>query len=127
EGVARAGLEGARPASFLVDLSTNAPATVRALGERLSAAGCHLLEAPLTGGAPGAQSRMLVFMVGGEEAVYARVRPLLERLGRATFHLGPLGLGNTAKLVNSLLAFTSTCVSLEVLAVAVKAGVDLRT
>ena len=80
----------------------------------LSAAGCHLLEAPLTGGAPGAQARMLVFMVGGEDAVYERVRPLLERLGRATFHLGPLGLGNTAKLVNSLLAFTSTWVSLEV-------------
>jgi 3-hydroxyisobutyrate dehydrogenase len=127
ERVALAWLEGAQPGSILVDLSTNAPATVRALGERVSAAGCHLLEAPLTGGAPGAQSRMLVFMVGGEDAVYARVRPLLERLGRATFHLGPLGLGNTAKLVNSLLAFTSTCVSLEVLAVAVKAGVDLRT
>jgi 3-hydroxyisobutyrate dehydrogenase-like beta-hydroxyacid dehydrogenase len=127
EEVAREWLVGAQPDSILVDLSTNAPATVRALGARLSAAGCHLLEAPLTGGAPGAQARMLVFMVGGEDAVHARVRPLLERLGRATFHLGPLGLGNTAKLVNSLIAFTSTCISLEVLAVAVKAGVDLRT
>jgi 3-hydroxyisobutyrate dehydrogenase-like beta-hydroxyacid dehydrogenase len=127
EQVAGAWLEGARAGSVLGDLSTNAPATVRALGTRLASAGCHLLEAPLTGGAPGAQSRMLVFMVGGEDAVYARVQPLLERLGRATFHLGPLGLGNTAKLVNSLLAFTSTCISLEVLAVAVKAGIDLRT
>jgi len=127
EQVAGAWLEGAQAGSVLVDLSTNAPATVRALGTRLASAGCHLLEAPLTGGAPGAQSRMLVFMVGGEDAVYARVQPLLERLGRATFHLGPLGLGNTAKLVNSLLAFTSTCISLEVLAVAVKAGIDLRT
>jgi 3-hydroxyisobutyrate dehydrogenase-like beta-hydroxyacid dehydrogenase len=127
EEVAGAWLEGAQAGSVLVDLSTNAPATVRALGARLASAGCHLLEAPLTGGAPGAQSRMLVFMVGGDDAVYARVQPLLERLGRATFHLGPLGLGNTAKLVNSLLAFTSTCISLEVLAVAVKAGIDLRT
>jgi 3-hydroxyisobutyrate dehydrogenase-like beta-hydroxyacid dehydrogenase len=127
EQVTGAWLEGAQAGSVLVDLSTNAPATVRALGTRLASAGCHLLEAPLTGGAPGAQSRMLVFMVGGEDAVYARVQPLLERLGRATFHLGPLGLGNTAKLVNSLLAFTSTCISLEVLAVAVKAGIDLRT
>lgn len=127
EQVTGAWLEGAQAGSVLVDLSTNAPATVRALGTRLASAGCHLLESPLTGGAPGAQSRMLVFMVGGEDAVYARVQPLLERLGRATFHLGPLGLGNTAKLVNSLLAFTSTCISLEVLAVAVKAGIDLRT
>jgi 2-hydroxy-3-oxopropionate reductase len=120
-------LEGAAAGSVLVDLSTNAPGHVRALGERLAAAGCHLLEAPLTGGAPGAQARMLVFMVGGDDAVVERVRPLLEKLGRATFHLGPLGLGNTAKLVNSLLAFTATWGSLEVLAVAAKAGIDLRT
>jgi 3-hydroxyisobutyrate dehydrogenase-like beta-hydroxyacid dehydrogenase len=126
EDVAGQWLEGAEPGAVLVDLSTNAPGIVRALGARLAAAGCHLLEAPLTGGAPGAQARQLVFMVGGDEAVYARVRPLLDKLGRATFHLGPLGLGNTAKLVNSLLAFTATCISLEVLAVAAKTGIDLR-
>jgi 3-hydroxyisobutyrate dehydrogenase-like beta-hydroxyacid dehydrogenase len=124
EEVARQWLEGAAPGSVLVDLSTNAPSSVRVLGARLAAGGCHLLEAPLTGGAPGAQARTLVFMVGGDEAIVARVRPILETLGRATFHLGPLGLGNTAKLVNSLLAFTATWGSL---AVAAKAGIDLRT
>jgi 3-hydroxyisobutyrate dehydrogenase-like beta-hydroxyacid dehydrogenase len=127
DAVAIAWLEGAAPGSIFVDLSTNAPATVRAIGARLQAAGRHLLECPLTGGAPGAQARMLVFMVGGDAAVYERVKPLLDRLGRATFHLGQLGLGNTAKLVNSLLAFTSTWVSLETLAVAAKTGIDLRT
>ena len=127
ETVAAAWLAGASRDAVLVDLSTNAPATVRAVGERLASAGRHLLEAPLTGGAPGAQARMLVFMVGGERAVYERCRPLLEALGRAVFHLGALGLGNTAKLVNSLLAFTATWVSLEGLAVAAKAGVNLRT
>src|SRR5206468_3023775 len=86
----------------------------------------HLLEAPLTGGAPGAQARMLVFMVGGERAVYERCRPILEKLGRAVFHMGPLGSGNTAKLVNSLLAFTPTWASLEGLAVAAKAGLGKR-
>jgi len=127
DAVATAWLEGAAPGGIFVDLSTNAPATVRAIGARLEAAGRHLLECPLTGGAPGAQARMLVFMVGGDAAVYERVKPFLDRLGRATFHLGPLGLGNTAKLVNSLLAFTSTWVSLETLAVAAKTGIDLRT
>jgi 3-hydroxyisobutyrate dehydrogenase-like beta-hydroxyacid dehydrogenase len=125
--VAEAWLTGAAPGAVLVDLSTNAPATVRAVGERLARAGRHLLEAPLTGGAPGAQARMLVFMVGGERTVFERCRPLFERLGRAVFHVGPLGLGNTAKLVNSLLAFTATWVSLEGLAIAAKAGMDLRT
>jgi 3-hydroxyisobutyrate dehydrogenase-like beta-hydroxyacid dehydrogenase len=127
ESVAQAWLGGARRDAILVDLSTNAPAVIRAVGARVAAAGRHLLEAPLTGGTPGAKARMLVFMVGGERAVYERVRPLLEGLGRATFHLGALGLGNTAKLVNSLLAFAATWASLEGLAVAARAGIDLRT
>src|SRR5262245_8977156 len=127
DAVASAWLEGAARDSVFVDLSTNSPTVIRAVGARLAAAGRHLLEAPLTGGAPGAQARMLVFMVGGERPVYERCLPVLRTLGRAVFHLGPLGQGNTAKLVNSLMAFAATWVSLEGLAVAVKAGVDLRT
>jgi 3-hydroxyisobutyrate dehydrogenase-like beta-hydroxyacid dehydrogenase len=127
DDVASAWATGAAPGAVLVDLSTNAPATVRAIGGRLEASGHHFLECPLTGGAPGAQARMLVFMVGGDGAVFERVKPFLERLGRATFHVGGLGFGNTAKLVNSVLAFTSTWVSLETLAVAAKTGLDLRT
>ena len=126
ETVAAQWLEGAAPGAILVDLSTNAPATVRSVGARLAAAGRHLLEAPLTGGAPGAQARMLVFMVGGDPAVLERVRPVLERLGRATLRVGDLGLGNVAKLVNSLMAFSATWISLEGLAVAAKAGIDVR-
>lgn len=127
EAVAEQWLAGAARGSVLVDLSTNAPSAVRSLGARVAAAGCHLLDAPLTGGAPGAQARTLVFLVGGEAAVFERVRPLLEKLGRASFYLGGQGLGSTAKLVNSLLAFTSTWVSLEGLALAARAGIDLRT
>lgn len=125
--VAEQWLRGAAPGSVLVDLSTNAPASVRELGGLVEKQGCHLLEAPLTGGAPGAKARMLVFLVGGEPAVFERCRPVLAKLGRATFFFGPLGTGNTAKLVNSLLAFTSTWVSLEGLAIAAKSGLDLRT
>jgi 3-hydroxyisobutyrate dehydrogenase-like beta-hydroxyacid dehydrogenase len=127
EQVAAAWLGTAPPEAIFVDLSTNAPAVVERLGARIAATGRHLLECPLTGGAPGAQHRMLVFMVGGEAAVLGRVRPLLDRLGRATFHVGPLGRGNVAKLVNSLIAFEATVGSLEALAVALKAGIDLRT
>jgi len=125
--VAEAWLAGAPAGSVLVDLSTNSPAAVRALGARLAGSGASLLEAPLTGGAPGARARQLVFLLGGEPAVVERCRPLLERLGRAVFHFGPLGAGNTAKLVNSLLAFTSTWVSLEGLSLAARSGLDLRT
>jgi len=127
EEVAGHWLAAAPAGAVLVDLSTNAPALMRSVGARCAAAGRHLVEAPLTGGAPGAQARMLVFMVGGDEAAVARVRPLLEQLGRATFHVGGLGLGNVAKLVNSLMAFSATWLSLEGLAVAAKAGIDVRT
>jgi 3-hydroxyisobutyrate dehydrogenase-like beta-hydroxyacid dehydrogenase len=115
-----------KPGSVLVDLSTNSPMVVRELGNRLAGSGHHLVEAPLTGGAIGAERRMLVFMVGGEEEPVSRVRPVLEPLGRATFHVGELGLGNTMKLLNSLIAFTTTWVSLEGLAFAAKAGIDVR-
>lgn len=125
--VARQWLEGAAPGSVLVDLTTNSPTTVRHIGAVVAAKGCQLVEAPLTGGAPGARNRQLVFIVGGEEAAVAKVAPLFDRLGRATFHLGPLGAGNVGKLVNSLMAFTSMWVSLEGLAMAAGNGIDLRT
>jgi 3-hydroxyisobutyrate dehydrogenase-like beta-hydroxyacid dehydrogenase len=112
--------------SILVDLSTNSPAVVRELGARLAASGHHLVEAPLTGGAPGAEHRMLSFMVGGDDDAVARVLPVIEPLGRATVHVGELGLGNTMKLVNSLVAFTTTWVSLEGLSLAAKSGIGVQ-
>jgi 3-hydroxyisobutyrate dehydrogenase-like beta-hydroxyacid dehydrogenase len=127
DAVATAWLTGAPPGAIFADLSTNSPETVKRLGARLAAAGRLLLECPLSGGAPGAKSRALIFLVGGAPEVVARCEPVLSRLGRATFHVGELGRGNVAKLVNSLLAFTSTWVSLEGLSLAAAAGIDLRT
>jgi 3-hydroxyisobutyrate dehydrogenase-like beta-hydroxyacid dehydrogenase len=127
EAVAGEWLGAAAPGAVMIDLTTNAPETVRRVGARVAAAGRHLLEAPLTGGAPGAKARMLTFIVGGEAAVFERCRPLLASVGRAVFHLGPLGTGNVGKLVNSLFAFATTWVSLEGLAVCAKSGIDLRT
>lgn len=112
---------------ILVDLSTNAPATVRRLGALVAGAGAALVEAPLTGGAIGARNRQLVFILGGDDEPVSEVTPLLRTVGRATFHLGPLGNGSVGKLVNSLVAFTTQWVSLEGLALAAKSGVDLRT
>ena len=117
----------AAPGSVLLDLSTTLPQTNREIAALLAAAGHHFVEAPLTGGAVGAQGRSLVFMVGGETDAVARCAPLLDKLGRATIHLGPVGTGTTMKLVNSLLAFTCTWASLEGLSLAVAAGIDVRT
>jgi 3-hydroxyisobutyrate dehydrogenase-like beta-hydroxyacid dehydrogenase len=113
--------------TILLDISTSAPATNRELAQRLSASGHHFVEAPLTGGAAGAQARSLVFMVGGDDEPVGRCRPLLDKLGRAAFHLGPVGAGTTMKLANSLVAFACTWASLEALSLAAAAGLDLRT
>ena len=126
-GVASAWAAAAPAGAILLDLSTSSPAANRALAETLAATGHHFVEAPLTGGAIGARNRSLVFMVGGADEPVARCLPVLDRLGRATFHLGPVGAGTTMKLVNSLLAFTCTWVSLEGLSLAAAAGLDLRT
>jgi 3-hydroxyisobutyrate dehydrogenase-like beta-hydroxyacid dehydrogenase len=112
--------------AILLDISTTSPARNRAIADRLSASGQHFVEAPLTGGAPGAASRMLVFMIGGEAEPVERCRPVLERLSRAVFHMGPVGTGSTMKLVNSLLAFTCTWVSLEGLSLAQRSGIEPR-
>ena len=123
--VAKTWAEAATAGSILVDLSTNSVTAVRALGDRLATLGHQLVEAPLTGGAVGAERRMLVFMVGGDVDAVERVRPVLEPLGRGLFHVGDLGLGNTMKLINSLIAFTTTWVSLEGLSMAAKAGIPV--
>jgi len=112
--------------AILLDISTTSPERNRAIAEEIARQGRHFVEAPLTGGAPGAAQRTLVFMVGGEPEPVARCLPILETLGRATFHLGPVGTGSTMKLVNSLLAFTCSWVSLEGLSLAANAGLDLR-
>lgn len=125
--VAKEWAAAAAQGSILLDLSTTLPAGNREIAAQLAASGHHFVEAPLTGGAVGAQGRSLVFMVGGEVEPVERCLALLGQLGRATFHLGPVGTGTTMKLVNSLLAFSCTWASLEGLSLAVAAGVDLRT
>jgi 3-hydroxyisobutyrate dehydrogenase-like beta-hydroxyacid dehydrogenase len=126
-GVADRWLDAAAPGAVLLDISTSAPATNQELAARLLASGHHFVEAPLTGGATGAQDRSLVFMVGGDDEAVARCMPLLDKLGRATFHLGPVGAGTTMKLANSLLAFTCIWASLEALSLMAAADLDLRT
>jgi 3-hydroxyisobutyrate dehydrogenase-like beta-hydroxyacid dehydrogenase len=117
----------APPGSVLLELSTTLPDSNRALAEKLRGTGHHFVEAPLTGGHIGAVNRGLVFMVGGDDEPVSRCLPILEQLGRATFHVGPVGTGTTMKLANSLLAMACTWASFESLSLAAKAGIDLRT
>ncbi len=126
EAVAAEWAAAAAPGSVLVDLSTNSPAVVRSSASAWRPPDTISSRRRSPAGHRGPQNRMLVFMVGGDDEPVARVLPVLEPLGRATFHLGALGLGNTMKLVNSLVAFTATWVSLEGLSMAAKAGIPVQ-
>ncbi|HUZ10850.1 MAG TPA: NAD(P)-dependent oxidoreductase [Acidimicrobiales bacterium] len=96
-------LDGMHGGSCLIIHSTVAPATCDELGERAAARGVAMLDAPVSGGAAGASAGTLAVMVGGPAPVLDRVRPVLESFAGLLAHLGPLGAGQRAKIVNNLL------------------------
>ncbi|MDR7415782.1 MAG: 2-hydroxy-3-oxopropionate reductase [Armatimonadota bacterium] len=117
-------LEGMRPGSVLVDMSTISPAATRDFAERLRARGIEMLDAPVSGGQRGAEEGTLAIMVGGSPEVFQMCRPLFEVLGRHIVHLGPNGAGQVCKACNQIVvALTIQAVS-EALVLAERAGVD---
>jgi len=96
-------LKGAKPGTIIVDLSTNAPETIRELAVRCGKKRVAVLDAPVAGGVPKAIEGTLTLMVGGEADDFARVEPLLRCLGTQIFYLGLHGAGCAAKLANNLM------------------------
>ena len=119
-------IDGARPGSIVVDNSTVAPATAKKIAAILQAKGVHFLDAPVTGGEKGAVEATLAIMVGGEEPIFQRVLPLLQRLGKTVLHVGPHGAGQMTKAINQILGAIHLCAMAEALALAKAAGLDLE-
>lgn len=91
------------PAALLIDCSTIDVATARAVNQAASELGLEVLDAPVSGGVAGAENAALTFMVGGSEAGFARVQPILQQMGKAVIHTGPSGNGQAAKICNNML------------------------
>src|SRR5438045_1601304 len=96
-------LASARRGALLIDCSTIDVETARAVATAAKEAGFDMLDAPVSGGVAGADAATLTFMVGGEEAVFARARPILEAMGRTIVHAGPAGNGQAAKICNNMM------------------------
>ena len=96
-------LAGARAGTILVVHSTTHPTTCVDLETRCREVGVHLLDAPVSGGGAAATEHRLLVMVGGNEVTFRRVLPVLSIFGEPVVHLGPVGAGQTAKLVNNVL------------------------
>jgi 3-hydroxyisobutyrate dehydrogenase-like beta-hydroxyacid dehydrogenase len=116
----------AKPGAVYIDLSTNAPATARRVHEGMRAKGIQMLEAPVSGGVPRATDGTIVIMVGGDAAVFDAQLPLLKSFSAEVVHVGEIGMGSVAKLVNNMLAFCNAAAAAEALMIGTMAGIDLR-
>jgi 3-hydroxyisobutyrate dehydrogenase/2-hydroxy-3-oxopropionate reductase len=115
---------GLRPDTVVLEMSTVAPATVRALEPLVSSNGASLLDAPVSGSVSVVERGELTVLVGGDATALAQARPALDSFARRVLHLGALGAGATMKLaVNSIVHALNQAVA-EALVLAEKAGVD---
>jgi len=115
---------GLRPGSLVVDMSSQSPREARDHAARLNTLGVHHLDAPLSGGAQGAEQGTLAIMVGGKPADFARACPIFDLLGRAT-HVGSHGAGQLAKLANQMIVGITIGAVAEALLLCERGGADM--
>lgn len=121
DGVAAGGGAG----KLLVDFSSILPAATRDYAARLqSRCGMRWIDAPVSGGVPGAEQGTLAIMAGGDAADIERVRPLLALLSARCTHMGPVGSGQVAKICNQMIVGLNALAIAEAVALAEQAGVD---
>jgi 3-hydroxyisobutyrate dehydrogenase-like beta-hydroxyacid dehydrogenase len=106
------------------DLSTNSPAKVRELHQKLQAKGIQLLDAPVSGGPRGAESGKLAIWVGGDAEVFKKYEGVLRQIGDQPYYVGPIGAGTVAKLAHNAASFTVQAALAEIFTLGVKAGVE---
>ncbi len=112
------------PKALVIDMSTIAPAGARRVADRLSGRGASFLDAPVSGGEPGAIEGTLTIMVGGTDEEFDRARPLFELLGKRITHMGPVGHGQMTKLVNQVAVAVNLEATVEALLLATRGGLD---
>ncbi len=117
-------IEGVRPGSVIADCSTISPSYARRAAETLKVKGVDFLDAPCTGSKPGAEGGTLTFMIGGDEAVYEKVKPFFEIMGKRLYYCGGTGLGLHAKLTQNLILSNILQAFNEGMVLSTSAGVD---
>jgi 3-hydroxyisobutyrate dehydrogenase len=120
------GLADALPeGAVVVDMSSSSPTVTRELGPVLAERGVALVDAPVSGGVPRAESATLTIMIGGDDAdAIERARPVLEALGERLFRTGPLGSGHATKALNNYVAAACYTAAAEAVIVGARFGLD---
>lgn len=120
EGVASCMKKG----SCFIDMSSINPVDSRYIGSVLKERGIDMLDAPVSGGEPKAIDGTVAFMVGGDQQIFDKYRPLLMKMGSSVTRCGELGAGNTTKLANQIIVACNIQAVSEAFMLARKAGVD---
>jgi 2-hydroxy-3-oxopropionate reductase len=115
---------GLAPGKVVVDMSSISPVATKEFARRIRDLRCDYLDAPVSGGEVGAQNATLSIMAGGEAAVFERVKPLFEKMGRNITLVGGNGDGQTAKVANQMVVALTIGAVAEALLFAARAGAD---
>ena len=117
-------LHGAARGMIYVDLSTNSATLIRHIHRVFGMErGIEVMDAPVSGGVPGARSGKLAVLVGGDEKLYQRIKPVLDAIGDKVMRVGEIGSGTIAKLVHNMVSACARMAIAEGLTLGVKAGV----
>jgi 3-hydroxyisobutyrate dehydrogenase len=121
------GAIGKRKRAIVIEMTSAAPTATKRLAAELQDMGIPLIDAPVSGGVRGAKGAKLTTMVGGDEKLFERYRPLLALMCNNIRHVGPVGSGHTLKALNNFLSGVSLWATCEALLIGAKAGLDLQT
>lgn len=119
-------LKGLRPGSIYIDMSTSTPASIRSIAELAEQGDVGVVDAPVAGGIRGARKGTLTIMAGGSEGDFEACLPTLRCMGEQIFHVGPVGAGHTAKLVNNIMTIVNGLAAMEAMVFGAKAGLDVE-
>jgi 3-hydroxyisobutyrate dehydrogenase-like beta-hydroxyacid dehydrogenase len=117
-------IQGAKPGTVVADASTISPSESRSIGAALKAKGVDFLDAPCTGSTPGAEGGTLTFMIGGDQGVYEKTKPLFDPMGKRLYYCGGPGMGLQAKLTQNLILSNILMAFNEGMVLAVKGGME---
>ena len=117
-------IEGAKPGSVLIDMSSIAPLVSREISEALALKQVAMLDAPVSGGEPKAIDGTLSVMVGGDKAVFDSCFEVMKAMGGSVVHTGDICAGNVTKLANQVIVALNIAAMSEALVLATKAGVN---
>jgi 2-hydroxy-3-oxopropionate reductase len=120
-------LEGVKAGSVVIDMSSINPLVSQEIARELKRKGAEMLDAPVSGGEPGAVQGTLAIMVGGEESVFNESLAIFKAMGKTIVHVGSIGAGGFTKLVNQIIVALNIAAIGEALTLGVKAGLDPQT